>query len=105
MDAHQRREAGLSRVNRALKSAEEREARLTRWRVKDRALRAAQSTTQREEALQRRRERLTCETSEERTARRRECEWRNRALESAEDAVTIHKSQGLTPDPRRSSHL
>ena len=41
---------------------------------------------------------------QERTVRRRERERRNRALESTEDAVTIHKSQGLTPDPRRSSH-
>ena len=43
--------------NRTLESAEEREARLARWRVRDRALRAAQSTAQREAALQRRRER------------------------------------------------
>ena len=48
-----------------MESAEEREARLARWRVRDRALRSAQSTAQREEALQHRRERLTCETSED----------------------------------------
>ena len=107
MDAQQRREARLSRRrereqrNCALESAEEREARLARRRVRDRALRATQSTAQRE-ALQCRRDMR--ETSEERTVCRREHERRNRALESREDAVTIHKSQGLTPDPRRSSH-
>ena len=109
MDAQERREARLSHRrerewrNRALESAEEREARLARWRVRDRALRAAQSTAQREEALQCRRERLMRETSEERTVRRREHERRNLALESTEDTVTIHKSQGLTPDPFSSS--
>jgi len=46
-------------------SAEEREARLARGRVRERA---AQSTAQRE-ALQRRRERLTRETSEESAVR------------------------------------
>ena len=72
MWAQQRREARLSRRrererrNRALESAEEREAwSLARRRVRDRARRAAQSTAQREEALQRRRERFTRETSEE----------------------------------------
>ena len=60
--------------NRALERTEEREARLTRRRVRDGGLRAAQSTAQREEALQRRREQLTRESSEEWTVRRRERE-------------------------------
>ena len=51
------------RRNRALERTEEREARLTRRRVRDRDLRAAQSTAQREEAPQRRSERLTRESS------------------------------------------
>ena len=88
-----------------MESAVEREARLARRRVRDRALRAAQSTAQRKEALQHRRERLTRETSEERMVHGREGQRRNCALESTEDGVTIHKSQGLTPDPRHSSHL
>ena len=75
MDAQQRRGARLSRRreceqrNRALESAEESEARLVRGGVRDRARRAAQSTTQREEALQCRRERLTHETSEDSAVR------------------------------------
>ena len=40
------------RRNRALERTEERKARLTRRRVRDRDLLAAQSTAQREEALQ-----------------------------------------------------
>ena len=72
MDAQERREASIGESvnreivlwkvqceqrNRTLESAEEREARVARRRVRDRALRAAQSTAQREAALQRRRER------------------------------------------------
>ena len=88
-----------------MESAEEREAPLARRRVRDRALQTAQSTAQQEETLQHRRERLMHETSEARTVHGREGQRRNCALESTEDAVTIYKSQGLTPDPRRSSHL
>ena len=73
-----------------------------RRRVRHRALRAALSTAQREEALQRRRERLR--VKRQRRGRFVE-ESVNGGIESTENAVTIHKSQGLTPDPRRSSHL
>ena len=54
---------------RASESAEQRESRLAKQRVRDTARRAAQSTVQRERALQQRRERFTDETTENREAR------------------------------------
>ena len=72
---HSRKEKQDSRIRKrerrlhALESAEQREARSAKWRVRDRTRCAALSTVQCERALQQRRERFTNETPENREAR------------------------------------
>ena len=70
MDSQQKREARLSRRRErerrlcALATAEQKEAQLAKWRLRDRAWRTLQSTIQHERTVQQRRERLIHETPE-----------------------------------------
>ena len=63
------KEGAKERAHRASETAEQREERLSRRRIRDRARRAAQSVEQRQTLLQLRRERLNDESGEERDVR------------------------------------